>query len=149
MRLLESNAGLPGVAVLLAVPQRLRPMDIIFTCPVLYKGGRRRREGGDRTNFLLVLVVWPLTTHAFRDGALFLPHIETPPIFGLSSRLFHTSLKILLHISSPPCFTVCGHRPSWAVCACVRVISSFYSVSQSRLSVHVGVSHRRDTVNQR
>ena len=30
------------------------------------------REGRGRTHVLLALVIWPLTTHPFRDGAPFL-----------------------------------------------------------------------------
>ena len=47
-------------------------------------GGR-----GGRTHLLLaVVVIEPLTTHPFRDGAPFLLLIETPPTLGLSRRFF-------------------------------------------------------------
>ena len=48
----------------------------------------KRREGGGRrrTNLLLAfLVIWPLTTHPFRDGAAVLLLMETPPTFGLTA----------------------------------------------------------------
>ena len=49
-------------------------------------------RGGEvgRTHSLRALVIWPLTTHSFRDGAPFLLLTETPPkIFGRSLRFFH------------------------------------------------------------
>ena len=48
---------------------------------------------------LLALVVWPLTTHLFRDGAPFLLLVETPPTFGRSVRVF-----CILHRSFCLCF---------------------------------------------
>ena len=49
------------------------------------------REGGrgGRTHLLLALVIWPLTTHPFRDGAPFLPLIETPLAIWALIRFFH------------------------------------------------------------
>ena len=46
-----------------------------------------RRGGG--THLLLALVIGPLTTRPFRDGARILLLIETPPPFGRSLRRFH------------------------------------------------------------
>ena len=43
----------------------------------------------ERTNLLLALVIWPLTTHPFRDGAPFLLLLETPPACGGSLHCFH------------------------------------------------------------
>ena len=44
--------------------------------------------GGGRNNLLLALVVWPLTTRPFRDGAPFLLLIEATRTFGRSLRFF-------------------------------------------------------------
>ena len=45
---------------------------------------RSRGEGSGGTHLLLVIVICPLTTQPFRDGAPFLLLIETPPTFGCS-----------------------------------------------------------------
>ena len=56
--------------------------------------------GGEGTHLLLALVIWPLTTHPFRDGAPFLLLIDASNIFGRSLRFF-------------PCYveTFCLSRP--------------------------------------
>ena len=41
---------------------------------------------GSRTHLLLTVVIWPLPTHPFRDGAPLLLLPETPPTVGLSIR---------------------------------------------------------------
>ena len=61
---------------------------------------------------LLALVIWPLTTHLFRDEAPFLLLIETPPTIGRSSRCFHILHIFFLLIVSPSCLAVCGHHLS-------------------------------------
>ena len=59
------------------------------------RGGQREGEGkgergeGRRTRLLLALVIWPFTTHSFRDGAPFLLLLETPPTVGRSLRCFY------------------------------------------------------------
>ena len=68
--------------------------------------GKRKGEGapgGGRTYLLLALVIWPLTKRPFRDGAPFLPLIETPPTFGRSLRRFHVlhTLVLCLLVLSP------------------------------------------------
>ena len=52
-------------------------------------------RGGEvgRTHSLRALVIWPLTTHSFRDGAPFLLLTETPPTFGRSLRFFHVLIE--------------------------------------------------------
>ena len=49
------------------------------------------RGGGGLLICCLALVIRPLTTHPFRDGAPFLLLIETPPTLGRSLRFFHKS----------------------------------------------------------
>ena len=51
-------------------------------------GGEGGWGGGGRTHLLLALVIRPLTTHPFRDGAPFLLLIGTLPAFGRSVRFF-------------------------------------------------------------
>ena len=45
-------------------------------------------RGAERAHLLLALVVWPLTTHLFRDGEPFLLLTEASPIFGRSLAVF-------------------------------------------------------------
>ena len=59
---------------------------------------------------LLALVIWPLTTHLFRDGAPFLLLVETPPTFGRSLRFIHIRHRNRSLILSSSCFAVCGHH---------------------------------------
>ena len=73
----------------------------------------KRREGGGRrrTNLLLAfLVIWPLTTHPFRDGAAVLLLMETPPTFGRSQRCSHTLHEESAYLVSPSCFVFRGHH---------------------------------------
>ena len=56
---------------------------------------------GRRTHSLLALLIRPLITHPFRDGAPFLLLIETPPTFGSSFRFF-------LHITHTNCLLILG-----------------------------------------
>ena len=73
------------------------------------KTKKTRGGGGD----VLALVIWPLTTHPFRDSTpfLLLLIIEAPLTFRLSLRCFHMvnsfSLLILL---CPSCFAAFGHH---------------------------------------
>ena len=62
--------------------------------------------GGRAYSLLLGLVLRPLTTHPFQDGAPFLLLIETPPTCGRSLRCFYIlrGKKLL-----PSCFAACGH----------------------------------------
>ena len=62
--------------------------------------------------FLLALVIRRLTTHPFRDGAPFLPLIETPPTFGRSLSVFHILHRNFLLILFPSRFTDYGHHLS-------------------------------------
>ena len=87
--------------------------------------------GGGGTHLLLALVIRPLTTHPFRDGAPFLLLIGTPPTFGRSLRFFYTlHVKILL-ILSLSCFAVCGHHLSHRI---TIVFSVLYRLPNSSMS---------------
>ena len=44
---------------------------------------------------MLPLVIWPWTTHPFRDGAPFLLLTETSPTFGRSVRFFHIPVSAI------------------------------------------------------
>ena len=52
--------------------------------------------GGGRTHLLLALIIGPLTTHPFRDGAPFLLLLKTLPTFGRSVRFFHIPIDTYL-----------------------------------------------------
>ena len=73
---------------------------------------------------LLALVILPLTTHPFRDGAPFLLLIETPTTFGRSLRFFHILHGNCLLILSPSCFAVCGHHLSPRIAIVFSLLSS-------------------------
>ena len=83
---------------------------------------------------LLALVISPLTTHPFQDGAPFLLLTETPPTFGRSLCLFHILHRNCLLILSPSCFAVCGHHLSPRIAIVFSVLSSLPSSSMFRTS---------------
>ena len=58
-------------------------------------------EWGGGTLSLLALVIVPLTTHPFRDGAPFLLLVETPPTYGRSLR-FPPMLRELFLLTFSP-----------------------------------------------
>ena len=60
------------------------------------------REGRGRTHVLLALVIWPLTTHPFREGVPFLLLIETRPTFGRSLRFFPYIAYMYVYILLSP-----------------------------------------------
>ena len=59
-------------------------------------------------SLLAFVVIRPLTTHSFRDGASFVLLIETPLLLRRSLRLFHILRRNVLLIVCSSCF-VCGH----------------------------------------
>ena len=78
---------------------------------------------------LLALVIWPSTTHSFRNEAPFLLLLETPPTFGRSLRRFHIFHIFLMPILSPSCFAGRGHHLPIAI-----IFSLLSSVSISYMS---------------
>ena len=74
------------------------------------RGEGRGMEGRGRTHLLLALVIWPLTTHPFRDGAPFLLLRETPPTFGVcyASSVYYIQIVCLSYTSpvSPSAATI-------------------------------------------
>ena len=90
------------------------PRMVVFI-PVCGKAPTRQllhRMKGGGTHLLLALVLGPLTTHPFRDGAPFLPLTETPPIFERSWSFCEMYYLFFLLNLSPSCFAFCGHRLS-------------------------------------
>ena len=75
----------------------------IFPCLGVFCG---IKTGGGGTHLLLALVIWPSTTHPFRDGAPFLLLIETSPTIGRSLRCFH-----ILHTVEKKCWSY--PLPAW------------------------------------
>ena len=69
--------------VVLSVPQRLRRLP-----SALHNQLGWQCVGGGGTHLLIALVISPLTTYPFRDGAPFLLLIEIPPTFGRSLYFF-------------------------------------------------------------
>ena len=91
--------------------------------------------GGGGTHLLLALVIWPLTTHPFRDRALFLLVVETPPTIGRSLRFFNRLHRNLLLILSPSCFTVCGHHLSPRIAIVFSLLSRAPNFSMPHSSI--------------
>ena len=90
----KSQNAITGVCYLVSVTVVTRAPQLVLAYLFLFFCSREsthdRRQGLGRTPLLLALVIRPLPTHPFRDGApLFLLLIETPPTFGRSLRLFH------------------------------------------------------------
>ena len=69
------------------VLQRRRQPRPTIMCISHFWEGRLEGGRGGRTHLLLALVIWPLTTHPFRDGAPFLLLIDTSNIWGLITLL--------------------------------------------------------------
>ena len=104
----------------------------IFLSGVVASTGSNRDMGGrGGTHLLLDSVVWPLTTHPFRDGAPFLLLIETPPTFRRSLRFFRVLHRNCLLILSPFCFTVCGHHLSPRIAIVFSLLSSLPNSNSS------------------
>ena len=89
---------------------------------------------GGRTHLLLALVIGPLITHLFRDGAPFLLLIETPLTFGHSLCFFHQLHRNCLLIQSPSCFAVCGHHLSPRIAIVFSLLSRLPNSSMSHTS---------------
>ena len=69
--------------------------------------------GGVRcTHLLFVLVIWPLSTHPFRDEEPLVLLIETHPRVGRSLRCFHLLHRNVLLVLSPSCFDAGGRHLS-------------------------------------
>ena len=96
----------------------------------LTRGGR----GGGVLICCCPQVIWPLTTHPFRDGAPIQLLIETPPTFGRSVRLFPILHRNCLLITSPSCFAVCGHHLSPRMAIVFSLLSSIPNSSMSHTS---------------
>ena len=97
-------------------------------------GGGGGEGGGASSSVAYHVVIWPLATHPFRDGAPFLFLIETPPTFGRSLRFFHILHRNCLLILSSSCFAVCGHHLSPKI----AIVLSLYSlVYQTLLPCHI------------
>ena len=69
-------------------------------------------QGERGTHLLLALVISPLTTHPFRDGAPFLLLVETPPTFRRSVRFFRSLHLHFFLILYPSALAVCGQHLS-------------------------------------
>ena len=98
----------------------------------------RRRTGGGRTPLLLAVVIWPLTTHPFREGEPFLLLIKTPATFGRPWRFFymlHRNYSEYLLILSPCCFAFCGHHLSARIVVVFSLLSSVPNFAMSHSSI--------------
>ena len=99
-------------------PERSTPGFNVYARETLFAPCANRRGGGEgRTRLLLDLVLSPLTTHPFRDGAPFLLLTETPPTFGclftLLPRITHKKKKNVFCLSYLLfSLAVCGHHLS-------------------------------------
>ena len=73
------------------------------------RGGKG--EGGACTHLLVALVIWPLTTHPFRDGAPFPLLRKTPPSCGRSVPTCrpHIAFSSTSYLISFIFLAVCGH----------------------------------------
>ena len=98
-------------------------------------GACRVFTGGGRTRLLLALVIWPLTTHPFRDGVPFLLLIETPPTVRRPLRCFHILHGNFLLILSPSCFAACGRHLSPRVTICFSLLSGAPHSAMSHPSI--------------
>ena len=70
------------------------------------RGGYRGGEGA--THLFLALVIWPLTTRPYRDGAPSLPSLETLPTLWALGR-FLPCISVYNNISLHFVLSVCGH----------------------------------------
>ena len=78
---------------------------------------------------LLALIISPLTTHPFRNGAPFLILIETPPTYERSLRSFHVLHRNCLRVLSASCFAACGHHLSPRIAVVFPLLSSLQNSS--------------------